>query len=319
MAFVPNKLLPNQDYLKPIEPQPWHFRNSMDYSVSGNKSILDYSSRHRQQLLFNIYKMGKESIDAGNKDSWTITPKVVEAAKAAGGGFGKGGGNVKEFERLFRSPLKRDPRGYVIPSNQADFLTATKFINTLLGNGVKVHRATAEFAIGDKKYPKGSYVVKSAQAFRPHVLDMFEPQDHPNDIPYPGAGPKAPYDAAGWTLAYVMGVHFDRILEAFNAPVEEIMDLEARPPAGSVVDPEGAVGFFLGTETNDAFRAVNQLLKAGEEVQRLQQPSIYKNTPRPPGTFFIKAKPSTVPLLKKIATEIGTTFIGSTVAPTRTW
>jgi Zinc carboxypeptidase len=49
VAFVPNKLLPNQDYLAPIPPQPWHFRNSMDYSVSGNKSILDYASRRSRE------------------------------------------------------------------------------------------------------------------------------------------------------------------------------------------------------------------------------------------------------------------------------
>ena len=38
---------------------------------------------------------------------------------------------------------------------------------------------------------------ESAQAFRPHVLDMFEPQDHPNDFPYPGGPPTPPYDNAG--------------------------------------------------------------------------------------------------------------------------
>ena len=55
-----------------------------------------------------------------------------------------------------------------------------------------VHRATAPFTVGGKSYPAGSYVVKTAQAFRPHVLDMFEPQDHPDDIPYPGGPPTPP-------------------------------------------------------------------------------------------------------------------------------
>ena len=44
------------------------------------------------------------------------------------------------------------------------------------------------------------------------------------------------------------------------------------PPAGGAGDAEGAVGFFLSTRLNDAFRAVNRLLAAGEEVRRLQQP-----------------------------------------------
>ena len=89
---------------------------------------------------------------------------------------------------------------------QPDFGTATKFINTLLKVGVTVHRATASFSVGGKNYPAGSFVVKSAQAFRPYVLDMFEPQDHPDDIPYPGGPPTPPYDNAGYTLAFQMGV-----------------------------------------------------------------------------------------------------------------
>ena len=60
--------------------------------------------------------------------------------------------------------------------------------------------------------------MKTAQAFRPHVMDMFEPQDHPDDIPYPGGAPTPPYDSTGYTLAYQMGVKFDRILDGFDGP-----------------------------------------------------------------------------------------------------
>ena len=103
----------------------------------------------------------------------------------------------------------------------------------LLGTGVKVHRARADFDVGGKKYPAGSYVVKCGQAFRAHVLDMFEPQDHPNDFAYPGAPPTPPYDIAGWTLAFQMGVKFDRILDGFDGPFEEIKGPVQPPPAWS--------------------------------------------------------------------------------------
>ena len=79
-----------------------------------------------------------------------------------------------------------------------------------------------------KQYPAGSLIVKTGQAFRPHVMDMFEPQDHPDDIPYAGAPPTAPYDGAGWTLAYQMGVQFDRILEGFDGPFEKLTDFASR-------------------------------------------------------------------------------------------
>ena len=38
-------------------------------------------------------------------------------------------------------------------------------------------------------------------------MDMFEPQDHPNDFKYPGAPPTPPYDIAGWT-EFDRGGHF---------------------------------------------------------------------------------------------------------------
>jgi hypothetical protein len=59
-----------------------------------------------------------------------------------------------------------------------DFPTATKFINMLLESGISVDRATRNFDVAGKKYPAGSSVVLTAQAFRPHIIDMFEPQVH---------------------------------------------------------------------------------------------------------------------------------------------
>ena len=81
---------------------------------------------------------------------------------------------------------------------------------------------TCRLPLAARRYPAGSFVVKTSQAFRPHVLDMFEPQDHPDDIPYPGAPPTPPYDSAGWTLAFQMGVKFDRILDGFDGPFETL-------------------------------------------------------------------------------------------------
>lgn len=306
IPYNPALQLPKADYFAPVPPQEWHFKQSLEYSVTANKAVLDYVSRNREHLLNNIWLMGKNAIARGNKDSWTVTPKMVAAAK---GERGPGA-----FEKYFRDLAKRDARAYILPSNQPDFLTTIKFVNVLIATGVKVHRARGEFAVDGKKYPAGSYVVKCAQPFRAHVLDMFEPQDHPDDFPYPGATPTPPYDAAGWTLAYQMGVRFDRILDSFDGPFEEAKD-ELPPPPARVLDAEGAVGFFLHIRTNDAFRSVNQLLAAGEEVRRLKEDFVAEGFRHPPGMFFITNKEGTQARLEKIAAVIGTRFIGSKEAP----
>ena len=256
IPLVPRNQLPRADLPFPIAPQEWHFRQSIDYSVTANYAVFDIASKRREDFLYNIYKMGKNSIQRGSTDHWTVTPSEVDtldarsrAAGVAGGrggrGGGGGGGNVglatqpfgagvpsELFTQVMRDPSRRDPRGYILPSNQPDFETAAKFMTALRRVNITVQRATANFTVGGKSYPAGSFVVKASQAFRPHVMDMFEPQDHPNDFAYPGGPPRPPYDNAGYTLAMQMGVQFDRILDGFDCPCEKINTLTVPPMAG---------------------------------------------------------------------------------------
>ncbi len=270
IPLVVQRQIPSRDLPYPIAPQPWRFRQSIDYSVSFNRAVMDYAVRNREPLLYNIYVMGRRAIERGGQDSWTPSPTRLQAlADTSGGGRGRGSGSPERDAALWseiRKPEYRDPRAYIIPSSQPDFLTAVKFVNALREVNVSVLRATKEFEAAGRRYPAGSFVVMTAQAFRPHVLDMFEPQDHPNVIPYPGAPPTPPYDNAGWTLAYQMGVQFERVLEPLTGPFERVTDWNVKPPAGAVTTAAGAAGYVLDRRVNDSVIAVNRLLAAGEEV-----------------------------------------------------
>ncbi len=334
IPFIPERILPKEDYPFPVAPQKWHFRQSIDYAVTADKAILDIASKSREDFLFRRYLMGKHAIEKGSRDSWTIVPDSVAKVEAAvqkdragqgessprtgaGGraGFGRGVA-LKYYDLLFDKDA-RDPRGYIIPAGQPDFLTAVKFVNTLLKNGCEVLRATREFSVGGKTYAKGSFVVKTAQAFRPHVLSMFEPQDHPDDFAYPGGPPVPPYDAAGWTLAYQMGVSFDRILEPFDGPFEEIPDV-LRPPAGVFEARADAAGYILDHRVNDSFVAINRLLKAGAEVYWLKEASGPLGTGAkvyPAGTIYVPANAPAVTVLKRASSELGLTVEAAPAAP----
>jgi hypothetical protein len=111
-----------------------------------------------------------------------------------------------------------------------------------------------------------------------------------------------------------MGVKFDRILEGFDGPFEELKD-ESSPPSARVVNAGGSAGFFLDTRMNDAFRAVNRLLAQGEDVRRLTQPFAANGTTYPAGTFFVARKGTTQQAVERLATAIGTPFTGSATAP----
>ncbi len=312
IPFLPNRQITHGDLPMPVNPGAWHFRQSVDYSQTANRAVLDYASRNREHLLFNIWRMGMNSIERGSRDSWTVLPKWIDRA----GEEIEGRGSVEDYEAYLRDPGKRDARGYILPSDQRDFPTATRFVNALLKGGVTVHQATDDFAVGGKDYPAGSYVVTAAQAFRPHVIDMFEPQNHPNDFQYPGGPPIAPYDNAGWTLALQMGVEFDRILDGFSGPFEPIAWL-AEPMAGTVTGSASPVGYMVD-HVNAAFTAVNRVLAGGGEVYWTDVEFDAPGISFEPGAFFIPAASADRSRLEDWAAELGISFHGVMSAPAST-
>ena len=248
-----------------------------------------------------MYLMGRNSINRGSKDTWGLSPKKIEAINNA---YRKDQKNAtvptqipsRYYDSVMLDPKLRDARGYIIPAGQDDFPTAIKFVNALLRTGILVHQASDDFTVAGKKYPKGSYIVKTDQAFRPHVLDMFEPQDHPNDFKYEGGPPVAPYDAAGWTLAYMMNVDFDRVLDDFKGPFQRI-------PYGELQSPEkrplaSSSAYLINAQSNNAFRAVNELLNAGQSVSRVSSGT-------DAGDFYIPATEKSRAILKNQITGPG--------------
>src|SRR6266496_2600345 len=83
IPFIPEKQLPSGDLPFPVAPQKWHFRRSIEYSITANRAVLDVASKHREDFLFNIYRMGKNSIERGSRDNWTLTPKRITEVQAA--------------------------------------------------------------------------------------------------------------------------------------------------------------------------------------------------------------------------------------------
>jgi hypothetical protein len=306
IPLVPQRLIPNSATPYPITPQQWYFKNSIDYSVSLNYAVLNYASRYKDELLYNIYTMGKHSIEAGSKDSWTMSPKKVEflneTFKADKKEIKGDTLPVEYFSKVYKNKELRDPRGYIVTANQTT--TAASFINILLHSGIKVQKATSEFMVAGKNYPAGSYIVKTNQAFRPHVLDMFEPQDHPNDFQYPGGPPVRPYDAAGWTPAFTMGIQFDRILDDFNGPFENIAYGDAQSPKGKISsDAKQITGYTFSTKDNASYVAVNDLLKEGAQV--------YKNKEQ----YFVANSDKLKTIIEQVSRDKGVNFTSTSTKP----
>jgi hypothetical protein len=394
--------------IPPVAQGQWHFRQSIEYSITANRAVLDFASRYREVNLYRIYSMGRDEIKWGSEDHWTFTPhksqKICTAFQAAqqagrgapaaagaatagqgaagagaggaagagagaggavqggrgGGGGGRGGGggcNGLAFYDALRAPQYRDPRAFIMSADAPDFGAAVRFVNALFKSGVTIHQATASFVVGGKQYPANSLVVLSSQSFRPHVMDMFEPQDHPDDIPYAGAAPTRPYDNAGYTLAFQMGVQFDRVLDAppANLPLKKLTDF-AKPPAGIIRAPgqllEVAPPIFSDanfpnatpSELNNAealyalltgrvssisapqgvagyyfsHKATDSFIAVNRLLAAGEDVSWLFNGPMGYGTFYVTGKASTRAAIGKVATDLGISFQSAATAPTGT-
>lgn len=279
--------LPSGDGVFPVQWGPWRFRQSIDYSMTANRAILDLASRYREDLLFNFWRMGRNSIERGGRDSWTAEPSIIDAAAKASTGM-QGAAAQQAQAAVLRDPARRDPRAYVVPAGQPEIGNAIDFLQALSTSGIEIQKATAPFTVKGISYPKGSFVVRGDQAFRPHLLDMFEPQHHPTDLQYPGGPPKRPYDNAGYTLAFQMGIQFDRLLDGFEAPLAPITNEEIRPDAAPF--DARAKAWRISAASTDAFLAVNRLTKASQRVERMAN-----------GDFVIPASRVSAQILAELA------------------
>lgn len=250
-----DRRLTSGEYPDPVPTQVWHARQTVEYLQTANFAILDHASRYRRELLRDIWRMGRNSIERGSTDHWTVTPKLVAKAKALEA-------EKKDPEAAFVDPTLRDPRAYVLPIDQRDPAAAIRMVQALQRSGVEVHVATSDFGAEGRLCPKGSYVVFTAQPFRPHVIDLFEPQVHPDD--FRDGKPVPPYDSAGWTLSMQYGCEVVRCRSALEGPFAQLLSVvepgtEPLPPSNGGWRLDPAHGHFA--------LAVNRLLQKGVVVR----------------------------------------------------
>jgi hypothetical protein len=250
--------------------------DAVQYHFHASLGALDIGSRLREDWLYNIYRMGRDAIAAGE----------------AGG-----------------------PYAYVIPmdTTQWDAGEAVRLVNTLRRGGVEVQRATAAFQAGGRRYAAGSYIVPAAQAYRAYVVDLMEKQEHPHMEQYPGGPPQAPYGGlSGWTLPIQMGVRRDRIDEAFTVQAAAV-DVAPVPAGG--VSGNARFGYLLTPRRNASAIALNRLLGAGERVSVTTSPVRVGGRNWDAGTYVIEAGAQTRARVETAARELGLDFVGVASRP----
>jgi len=154
--------------------------------------------------------------------------------------------------------LNGNPFAFIVPRDQNDPVTVSKMIDVLQFGGVEVHFMDKEFQIDNVIYPANSYVIYLAQPNGRYVKDLFEEQFYPDLRKSKKESPIQPYDVAGWTLPYLMGVKFFKIDKPFTLDAKLISSPEY--PEGKVTSISGKY-FISQAGPNVNSTLINRLQK----------------------------------------------------------
>ena len=252
-------LRPQSLYSSPWEGGWWRLRDAVDYMLTASISVLDIAAKYRRDILYNRYQAGRDIIA-----QYTDGP----------------------------------PYAYFVPQEQDDPVAAVEMLRRLAYNGIEVHQLSEAATHDGLSHPAGTWVIAMDQPFANFVRQLFAVQDYPDLRQYPEGPPDQPYDVAGWTLPYLMGV---RVVEAasplgegmrgamtalgtggamfeWDADVDDAatfdsppgVGFDSHPVAAAIVPPAGTDGGGSGLAVdpaqNNSFRALNRAWDAGAQV-----------------------------------------------------
>lgn len=137
----------------------------------------------------------------------------------------------------------KGPFAYIVPQEQHDPVAPVELLRRFAFHGLRISQLDRDVAYDGATYPKGTWVIPMDQEFASLVQEIFEVQH------YPDTGDDTPYDAAGWTLPFQMGVN---VIEGHVPLSQEFRDALKPVPPGKPVDWHTALDAPLTTNAEAA-------------------------------------------------------------------
>ena len=252
----------------------WRIGDAVEYDLTASKAVLHTAAIYREMFLYSKYQMGRDTI--------------------------------AKFQ-------KEPPYAWIIPQEQWDPPVAARMLDNLVFSGIEVSKAKKSFISGGVSYPAGTWVIPMDQAFSRFVQTLFEEQEYPDLTKYPTlwqgivrpqSFPNAylpPYDMAGWTLPFQMGVK----VSAANIPLEaELEPLEKVVPAAGKVARGAGYAYLISPKTNNSYIAVNRILKKGGQVLWAQDSFNVGGKSYPAGTLIVLSRSVSASFMQTLAQEL---------------
>ena len=252
----------------------WRLKDGIAYALTASKSVLHTASIYRERLLYGKYQMGRDTI------------------------------------ALFE---KEPPYAWIIPQDQPDITTACRLIDNLIFAGIEVYETQESFVCDGISHKQGTWIIPMNQPFSRFVKAIFEEQAYPNLTKYPNlwqgiVRPQSladvflpPYDLAGWTLPYQMGV---KVLAA-NSPVKTgLTPIEQATHPEAEVSGKAGYAYLVSSGANNSYIAANRILKMGGQVLRTQESIVVGGETFPPGSFVIPSRSVSASFMGPLAEEL---------------
>jgi len=176
----------------------WRVGDAVEYMVTASEAVLDYAAKYKSDLLYNRYQTGRNAI---------------------------------------RRYANEPPYAYFIPQDQHDKMAPVELLRRLAFNGLQVYQLTEATTHEAVSYPAGTWVIPMDQVFSELARQVLDVQTYPDLREFPEGPLEQPYDAAGWTLPFQMGV---RVIAA-SMPLENEVRSAMVEVKGEAIEwqPEG--------------------------------------------------------------------------------
>ncbi|MCC7125768.1 MAG: hypothetical protein IT178_13030 [Acidobacteria bacterium] len=192
-------LRPQALYTSPWPGGWWRLRDAVEYMHTASISVLDYAAKYRENVLMNRYRAARWQID-----------KYTNAG----------------------------PYAYLVPQQQRDPVAAVELLRRLAFQGVRISQTSADATVEGATVKAGTWIVPMNQEFGEVARQVLDVQRYPDLRESPDGPLEQPYDAAGWTLPFQMGVNVTTLMQ----PVPEAFRAQWKPlgaplPANGPVTP----------------------------------------------------------------------------------
>ena len=185
---------------------------------------------------------------------------------------------------------------FLIPSHQHDSYAVYELLTLLKTGLVEIYQAQKPIIVKDSLYPKGVFVIPTNQPFGHYARSLLEASPFPFKKINNTITPRT-YDVTTHNLPYLFGVK--SIPQKGDIDLDIVKVNTLLPPDGQVHGTTKDNGFFLIYNSNQAYKALQQLYNEPGDLYWLADSINTSQQKLPPGTIWLKNE--NISLMRQIA------------------